>query len=136
MKRLSSNLIYLTAITPIVGLVGLITEYINGDLRGSNFMLFIIVFASVFAYLIYYISKSRRVYVKDSTLYIYSLFSNKHFIIDKDKFGNIERTQFMNFSHYQVLYYDDANNDKYIYFLKNWLLFDFSDIVDQLNDVQ
>jgi len=129
--RLSSNGVYLTFVIPLVVIVfvpiGVVFE--------GMAPLFSFVFLVPIGFWIYFISKARRVYYQDSSLYCYNLFSNKLQIITKDRLGNVDRWRVLDATNYKILYYDDDNNARTIYFMKNWFLPSFDTILDQLNAI-
>jgi F0F1-type ATP synthase assembly protein I len=73
------------------------------------------------------------VFYKDSTLYIYDLFSSKTILLNKDIVGGLSSYLPLSVFIYKIVYYDANNNAKYIYFIKNFLCSDFDAIIDEFN---
>jgi hypothetical protein len=130
MKRLSSYFIYLFIVVMPLGIIPLIISdgFTRDDMQGYCIYLSLIIF------LIFVTYHSKRVFYKNSSIYLYNLFSNKFSIINKEKIGGIDRLISYDPNSYKLLYYDDENNVKYIYFIRNNSLGDFSNIIDEIND--
>ena len=83
------------------------------------------------SYWMFIVSRSKRVYYKETSLYIYDLFSSKVIVLTKAEIGGIFKlTPLSGF--YKIVFYDDNNNAKSIYFSQNQWLSGFSDIIDEL----
>jgi hypothetical protein len=132
MKRLSSYAIYLFIVGgPILIIYQIISDRLEFPRTpigpDCGFLAFLI-------YLIFVALNTKRVIYKNSSIYLYNLFSNKFSIIYKEKIGSIKRLITFDPTSYKLLYYDDENNAKYIYFMRNFFLDDFNNIIDELTD--
>ncbi|MBS1530591.1 MAG: hypothetical protein JSU01_09810 [Bacteroidetes bacterium] len=138
LKRLSSYIVYLIFAMPLVVIIGAPFAVMYEGMPWAATFIFVL----PLGFWGYFISKSKRVYYQDNSLYAYDLFSNNHRVITKDQLGSIERWSMVNdlisqrlSNAYRILYYDENNNDKKIYFYGNWFLSDFNTIIDQLNEI-
>jgi hypothetical protein len=94
----------------------------------SNDLILLIFLSAV----IYIYIKFKRVYVKSSELYIYSLFSDKHIILNKQNLVSIGRfIPFDPFS-YKIIYADEDGNTKTVYFIKDVFIFNMKNILENL----
>ena len=133
MKRLSSYFIYLLFSFPILPLSVIYFNF-NDILKGSAGSIFIVVvFLSITGWFVFFLSRARRVFYKDSSIYAYRLFSKEFMVIDKDNIGGISPFLPLNPSIYALLYYNDKKDAKYIYFIRNPFCSDFSNILDEFN---
>jgi len=131
MKRLSSYAIYLFVPSPFAPIFILIESWelvIKGD---GDSLLGLILFCFFAIYFIYVLSKSKRVFYKDGSLYVYGLFSNKMKILTKENVGGIET--FFPFSPliWRIVYYNENKNRKVIFFIRNAFCGNFAEIVDE-----
>jgi hypothetical protein len=133
MKRLSSYFAYgfIFFVPPAIALS---IYLLSRDMTLSVYISIpVVIILSWWGFVLY---NTKRIYMKGSIVYIYSLFSNKHTIINKDRYGEINKVLFYDPNFYCLLYYDDNNNGKNIYFMRNYLLDNFTDIIEELNSVE
>src|SRR5471030_327144 len=131
MKRLSSYLMYIyvpAPLAPVFILMGswdLVIEKDGGTILG------IILFCFIAIYIVYILSRSKRVYYKEGDLYVYGLFSNKMKILTKDYIGAVET--FFPFSPFfwRIVYYNENMDRKVIYFIRNALCDNFDGTVSE-----
>jgi len=77
--------------------------------------------------------RSKKVYYERGSLYIYDIFSSIPTIVHKDNIGSIDRVLFYDPRLFNLVFYDENKDAKYVYFSRNWFLSDFSEIIDKLN---
>ena len=137
MTRLSSNYsVYASVVLMPIALVAIPAElYTNGP----NLPWYTILFATpVFALWGYFIYRSKRVYYNDGLVYLTGPFSSDLTVIRKDRFGSIDKINWLESSsagNYKLTYYYDDNNVKYVRFTLNVLLSDGKEIIDKLNEI-
>ena len=133
MKRLYSYLTYVS-----VGLLPLafifftismnrhfkltITYLLSNDLIVLIFLL-----AIIYSYI-----KVKRVYIKNASLYIYNIFSNKHVIVNKQNLVSIGRFLPLDPLSYKISYVDENNKIRTAYFIKNLFILNMSDAIVDL----
>jgi len=96
---------------------------------GGDSILGLIMFCFFTVYIIYILSRAKRIFYKDGNLYMYELFSDKMTIFTKDYVGGIET--FFPFSPFfwRVVYFNENMDRKVIYFIRNVLCDNFDGIV-------
>src|ERR1700739_1470101 len=105
MKRLSSYSIYLLFGFPLLPLT-VIYFNMNDILKGNVGSIFVVlVFLGISAWFVFFLSRSRRVFYKESSIYIYNLFSKQFKVIDKDNIGGVWPLVSLNPTIYTLVYY-------------------------------
>ena len=133
MDRLSSFAIYLIIGGMLLFPVVVITDNVDFILKPTAGTAFIsILFLGLGVWFVFFINRSKRVYYKDSSLYIYNLFSRNFIIVNKDN-CSVERFLFYDPNIWKITYYNENKDAKYVYFIRNLLCDDFNDIIDKLN---
>ncbi len=113
--------------------VVVITDNVDFILKPTAGTAFIsILFLGLGVWFVFFINRSKRVYYKDSSLYIYNLFSRNFIIVNKDN-CSVERFLFYDPNIWKITYYNENKDAKYVYFIRNLLCDDFNDIIDKLN---
>jgi len=134
MKRLSSLLIYIVILAMPLVPIELFYYNIDAVWHPTPGIIFIfILFLAVAFYFIFFINRSKRVYYNGTSLYIYNLFSSSLVTINKHNIGSIERILFFDPNFWKIAYYDENQNAKYAYFIRNFLCDDFNTIIDEIN---
>jgi hypothetical protein len=93
----------------------------------NDLILVIILAACAFAYF-----KYKRVYLKNSSLYIYNLFSDKLTVITYQNLVSMGRFIPLDPFNYKIVYVDTNNKTKTVFFFKNVLIFDLSSLLDEI----
>ena len=136
MIRLSSYLVYLPVLFIPAAIIGITTSIITNDV-GPNpffFALFLLPL-SVWAYILY---QSKRIYCKESELYLFSLFSKKMEVVKKDQGISIEKRSlsvFRDTGTYKLTYWITNDKVKTIWFPVNSFLDNPDEIIDKINSV-
>lgn len=133
MNRLSSYSIYAFFCFPVLPIAVIYDNY-EDILKLNAFGIFLAVFSlAVTSYFCFFLSRSKRVFNENTSLYIYNLFSDKRVVLNKANVGGVRKYMFPTPLIWQILYYDENNNAKYVYFIRNALCPNFDDIVEQFN---
>ena len=77
MKRLSSYLIYIYVLVPLAPVFILIESWESIRNGEGDSILGLIMFCFFTVYIIYILSRAKRIFYKDGNLYVYELFSDK-----------------------------------------------------------
>ena len=93
----------------------------------NDLILVILLITFIFIYI-----KFKRVYLKNSSLYIYDLFSNKHDIVTKQNLIGIGRFIPFNPFGYKISFVDDNGRTKTVYFIRNLFIFNMNDALRNL----
>lgn len=88
----------------------------------------------IMLYWLFTFRRWKKVYYERGALYIYNIFSKEPVVVHKENLGGINKFMFYDPRFYKIVFYDENKNTKYVYFQRNWLLSDFSDIIDKLNE--
>lgn len=133
MKKLYSYLMYVWFIVSPIGFIFFAIsinrhyEFTIKYFLSNDLIVVILLFLIFYTYI-----KYKRVYLKNSSLYIYNLFSNKYAVVTKQNLVSIGRfIPFEPFS-YKISYIDENNNTKTIYFMKNLFIFNMQEALNDL----
>ncbi|MGZ3755583.1 MAG: hypothetical protein ACXVAY_08095 [Mucilaginibacter sp.] len=87
----------------------------------------------IMLYWLFTFRRWKKVYYERGSIYIYNIFSKNQTIVHKEDIGGINKLMFYDPRFYKIVFYDENKDAKYVYFQRNWLLNDFSDIIDKFN---
>ncbi len=103
-----------------------------------NELIYILFYLPIFAFWVYIIYQSKRIYYKGSELYLFNLFSNKVVVVKKDQAASIEKRSFSFFRDtgtYKLTYWVSNDKVETIWFAVNGFLDDHDEIMDKINSI-
>jgi hypothetical protein len=133
MNRLSSYSIYAFFCFPVLPIAVIYYNYSDILKVNSNGVFSTVFCLAAISYFSFFLSRSKRVFYENTSLYVYNLFSEKKIVLNKANVGGIGKYMFLTPLIWKILYYDENNNAKYVYFIRNALCPNFDDIVEQFN---
>ena len=136
MLRLSSYSVYIFLfIIPAFFIVIVVAILTDGEPKELLYTLF---YAPLFAFWVYVIYQSKRIYYKESELYLFGLFSNKVEVVKKDQGASIEKRNlslFRDTGTYKLTYWVSNDKVKTIWFAVNSFLDNPNEIIDKINSI-
>jgi len=113
---------------PVFVALGSWDEIIKGQ---GDSILAVIFYFRLGIYFSYMLWRSKRVFYKEGNLYVCELFSNKMKALIKENVGAVET--FFPYSPFiwRIVYYNENQDRKIIFFIKNALCDNFANIVDE-----
>ena len=132
MERIHSFLIYPFLVLFPVLLFGAVYSFdykvtLSTELIGPN--LLIIFFAGLY---VFTLMRYKRVYLKNSSLYVFNLFSTKHIVITKKNLVSIGRFVPFDRLNLKIVDIDGQGNSSAAYFMKNIFIWNLKESLKSL----